>query len=160
MTADLAAAITPGFRQFLVVVGALVVGSTVLAIAASSAGPVLARRARMINRYVLLVVLAVIILFPIYITVVNSFLSPDRIAARPPTLVPPSLDFGVYGTAWNQGHISSYLFNSFAVTFVIVAGQLLTSICAAYAFAFLAFPLKRTIFVVFLATMMVPFEVV
>jgi sn-glycerol 3-phosphate transport system permease protein len=67
---------------------------------------------------------------------------------------------GGYSQAWTQGHVSSYLFNSFVVTFFIVAGQLVTSICAAYAFAFLNFPLKRTIFVVFLATMMVPFEVV
>jgi sn-glycerol 3-phosphate transport system permease protein len=160
MSADIVATLTPGFAQFLVAIGLLVVGSSVLTVAASFGGPVLARRARMINRYVLLVVLAGIVVFPIYVTVVNSFLSPDRIAARPPTLVPPSLDFGVYGKAWNEGHISSYLFNSFVVTFIIVAGQLLTSICAGYAFAYLEFPLKRTIFVVFLATMMVPFEVV
>jgi sn-glycerol 3-phosphate transport system permease protein len=42
----------------------------------------------------------------------------------------------------------------------IVAGQLVTSIFAGYAFAFLRFPFRRTIFVLFLATMMVPFEVV
>ncbi len=160
MSADIVAALTPGFAQFLAFVGALIIGSTVLAIAASFGRPALARRARTINRYVLLIVLAGIVLFPIYITVVNSFLSPDRIAARPPTLVPPNLHFGVYGRAWNEGHISSYLFNSLVVTFIIVAGQLLTSICAGYAFAFLEFPLKRTIFVVFLATMMVPLEVV
>ena len=56
--------------------------------------------------------------------------------------------------------MSSYLFNSAVVTFFIVTGQLVTSICAGYAFAFLDFPFKRTIFVVFLATLMVPFEVV
>jgi ABC-type glycerol-3-phosphate transport system permease component len=40
-----------------------------------------------------------------------------------------------------------------------VIGQLATAILAGYAFAFLDFPLKRTLFVVFLATLMVPFEV-
>ena len=45
------------------------------------------------------------------------------------------------------------------VTVVIVIGQLVTSIMAAYAFAFLEFPFRRTLFVVFLSTMMVPFEV-
>src|SRR2546421_69990 len=149
--AGIAGALTPGFRQFLLVVGGLVVASIVLAGAASFGPPVLARRVRVINRYVLLVVLAGIVLFPLFITVVNSFLTPDRIAARPPTLVPPSLEFGVYGKAWNQGHISSYLFNSLIVTLLIVSSQLLTSICAGYAFAFLEFPLRRTIFVVFLA---------
>ena len=36
---------------------------------------------------------------------------------------------------------------------------MLTAILAGYAFAFLDFPFKRTLFVVFLATLMVPFEV-
>jgi len=105
-------------------------------------------------------VLSLIVLFPIYITVVNSLLPADKIAARPPTLFPTSWLWSGYSQAWTQGHVSSYLFNSLVVTFFIVAGQLVTSICAAYAFAFLEFPLKRTIFVVFLSTMMVPFEVV
>ena len=43
---------------------------------------------------------------------------------------------------------------------IIVTGQLLTSILAAYAFAFLEFPFKRIIFVLFLTTMMIPGEVV
>ena len=38
--------------------------------------------------------------------------------------------------------MSSYLFNSFVVTFFIVAGQLVTSICAGYAFAFLRLPVQ------------------
>jgi sn-glycerol 3-phosphate transport system permease protein len=52
-----------------------------------------------------------------------------------------------------------YLVNSAIVTTIITAGQVLTAILAGYAFAFLEFPLKRTLFVVFLATLMVPFEV-
>ena len=38
-------------------------------------------------------------------------------------------------------------------------GQIVTATLAAYAFAFLEFPFKRTLFLVFLATLMVPFEV-
>ena len=45
------------------------------------------------------------------------------------------------------------------MTAIIVVGQLVTSILAAYAFAFLRFPFKRTLFVVCLATLMIPFEV-
>jgi sn-glycerol 3-phosphate transport system permease protein len=154
------AALSPGFAQFLTAIGALVVGAALLALLGSLGPPSWARRARLVNRYVLLAVLAVIVLFPIYITLVNSLISPARIAARPPTLVPTDPKFGVYETAWNQGHLSAYLFNSAVVTICIVAGQLVTSIFAGYAFAFLRFPFRRTIFVLFLATMMVPFEVV
>jgi sn-glycerol 3-phosphate transport system permease protein len=111
-------------------------------------------------RYALLTVLALIILFPIYITVVNSLLKPDQIASRPPSLFPTDPQWNTYSEAWEQGHLGRYLLNSFVVTGIVVIAQLLTSIFAAYAFAFLVFPLKRTIFFVFLATLMIPFEVV
>ena len=45
------------------------------------------------------------------------------------------------------------------MTVSIVAGQLVTSVLAAYAFAFLRFPFKRTLFLVCLGTLMIPFEV-
>ncbi len=45
------------------------------------------------------------------------------------------------------------------MTVIITGGQLVTSILGAYAFAFLRFPLKRTLFVVFIATLMLPVEV-
>ena len=111
-------------------------------------------------RYALLTLLALIILFPIYITIVNSLLKPDQIASRPPSLFPSDPQWDTYSEAWNQGHLGRYLLNSFVVTGIIVVAQLLTSIFAAYAFAFLEFPLKRTLFFVFLATLMIPFEVV
>jgi len=161
MSADrLLGVLDPGFEHFLLGVAVLLAGAIVLALVGRLGSPAIARRARVINRYVLLAVLSLIVLFPIYITVVNSLLSPDKIAARPPTLVPTHPLWSGYSQAWTEGHVSAYLFNSFVVTFLIVAGQLFTSICAGYAFAFLDFPFKRTIFVVFLATLMVPFEVV
>ena len=55
--------------------------------------------------------------------------------------------------------MGTYLKNSFIVTFIITVGQVLTAVLAGYAFAFLEFPFKRTLFLVFLATLMVPFEV-
>ena len=121
------------------------------------------RRARRVAltavRYLVLTALAVVILFPIYITVVNSLLQPEQIAKRPPTLFPTDPDWSTYSTAWTDGHLGRYLMNSFLVTVVIVVGQVVTSVLAAYAFAFLEFPSKRALFVFFLATMMVPFEV-
>jgi sn-glycerol 3-phosphate transport system permease protein len=117
------------------------------------------RRLRIFGRYVALSVLAVIVLFPIYIAVVNSLLRPTQIAARTPTFFPTSPQWHTYADAWSDGHFGTYLRNSFIQTGLIVVGQLVTSILAGYAFAFLRFPLKRTLFVVFLATLMVPFEI-
>jgi sn-glycerol 3-phosphate transport system permease protein len=117
------------------------------------------RRLRLVGRYLLLTVLAAIVLFPIYITIVNSLLRPAQIASQPPALFPAHPLWSSYQSAWVQGHFGHYLFNSIVVTILIVAGQLVTSILAGYAFAFLEFPFKRTLFLVVLASLMVPFEV-
>jgi sn-glycerol 3-phosphate transport system permease protein len=110
-------------------------------------------------RYLLLTVLAIVVIFPLYMTVVNSLLSPSQIAARPPTFFPTNPQWGSYSDAWDAGNMSRYLFNSAIVTLIITFGQVITAILAAYAFAFLEFPLKRTLFLAFLATLMVPFEI-
>jgi len=117
------------------------------------------RRLGMAGRYVLLTLLAFVVLFPVYMTVVNSLLPAERILRRPPSLFPSSPEWGQYADAWDDGHIGQYLRTSFVVTIAITIGQVVTSVLAAYAFAFLDFPLKRTTFVLFLATLMVPFEV-
>jgi sn-glycerol 3-phosphate transport system permease protein len=117
------------------------------------------RRLRIFGRYVALTVLAFIVLFPIYITIVNSLLKPSQIASRTPTFFPTDPQWHTYADAWSDGHLATYLRNSFVQTGLIVVGQLITAILAGYAFAFLRFPFKRTLFVVFLATLMVPFEI-
>jgi sn-glycerol 3-phosphate transport system permease protein len=103
--------------------------------------------------------LAFIVLFPIYITIVNSLLQPSQIASKSPTFFPTSPEWHTYADAWTDGHLATYLRNSFIQTGLIVGGQLVTAILAGYAFAFLRFPFKRTLFIVFLATLMVPFEI-
>jgi sn-glycerol 3-phosphate transport system permease protein len=113
----------------------------------------------LVGRYTLLSVLAILVVFPIYITVVNSLLTPDQIGSSSPPLFPTDPVWDTYSRAWTNGHFGDYLVNSFIVTTIIVIGQLVTAIFAGYAFAFLEFPFKRTLFVVFLATLMIPFEV-
>jgi sn-glycerol 3-phosphate transport system permease protein len=115
--------------------------------------------ANRVARYALLTVLAVIVLFPLYMTIVNSLLTPAQIASRPPKFFPTDPQWDTYRRAWDVGDMGLYLRNSFFVTVIITVGQVVTAILAGYAFAFLEFPFKRTLFVVFLATLMVPFEV-
>jgi sn-glycerol 3-phosphate transport system permease protein len=114
---------------------------------------------RTVGSYTALTVGAVVILAPIYFTVVNSLLQPDQLAHQPPPLYPHTPQWHNYVSAWTTGHLSRYMATSALMTVSIVAGQLITSTLAAYAFAFLRFPFKRTLFLVCLATLMIPFEV-
>jgi sn-glycerol 3-phosphate transport system permease protein len=115
--------------------------------------------AKKVATYLILTLLAAVVLFPVYVALVGSLLIPEQLGSRPPTLFPNHPQWHTYSDAWTTGHFATYLRNSFVMTAVITVGQVTTSILAGYAFAMLEFPFKRTIFVVFLATMMVPFEV-
>ena len=117
------------------------------------------RGLRTVGSYILLTAGAIIVLFPIYVTIVNSLLPLNQLVHQPPPLFPTHPQWHDYSAAWNGGQMSKYMATSAIMTAIIVAGQLLTSVLAAYAFAFLTFPFKRTLFVVCLATLMIPLEV-
>jgi sn-glycerol 3-phosphate transport system permease protein len=112
----------------------------------------------MAARYLALTALALVVLFPIYMTVVSSLVDPARLAGGP-VFWPSSPTWSNYSTAWQAGHMGRYLFNTTFVTVAITFGQVATAVLAGYAFAFLRFPLQRTLFVAFLATLMIPGEV-
>jgi sn-glycerol 3-phosphate transport system permease protein len=109
--------------------------------------------------YVALLVGAVIVLFPIYVLVVDSLLRPDQLVANPPVLLPTHPQFSNYSSALTTYGIGACLRNSAIQTGVIVIAQVVTSVLAGYAFAMLRFPLRRTLFFVVLGTVMIPFEI-
>jgi sn-glycerol 3-phosphate transport system permease protein len=137
-----------------------VTGAPLPAAQADVAAPRKPRRTlRTIGSYTLLTAGAIIILFPVYVTIVNSLLAPDQLVHQPPPLFPTNPQWHNYSAAWNGGQMSKYMATSAIMTAIIVMGQLVTSVLAAYAFAFLTFPLKRTLFALCLATLMIPLEV-
>jgi sn-glycerol 3-phosphate transport system permease protein len=112
------------------------------------------------GRYLLLVIMAVVVGFPIYITVVNALLTPAQIAHRPPILFPTHPQWSAFSEAWSQASLDIFLRNSLIVSVAISVLEVLTSVLAAYAFAFIRFPFRRVIFVLCLATLMVPMEAI
>lgn len=109
--------------------------------------------------YVVLTTLSIVVLFPVYMTLVRALSTPAVYAREGQPLYPVGLDWGVFARAFEIGDLGPKLVTSAVVTLIIVAAQLVTSILAAYAFAFLRFPLRRVLFVVFMATLMLPIEV-
>lgn len=117
------------------------------------------RGVRKFGRYTLLIVLAVIVLFPIYAVVLQALKTGPDSLDHPRSLLPVDLTLSTIKAAWTQGSLGRLLLNSLFVSVMVTLGVVLTSLLAAYAFAFLQFPLKGPIFVLFLATMLVPAEV-
>jgi sn-glycerol 3-phosphate transport system permease protein len=110
-------------------------------------------------QYAALTIAAIIILTPVYVTVVYSLQPVEKIFSYPPNLIVTDPQWDTYRRAFETGSLGRYLVNSFIVASAITAGQIVTSVLAAYAFAFLRFPAKNLVFLIFLATLMVPFEV-
>ncbi len=95
---------------------------------------------------------------PLYLAVVSSLLPFSSLGARPPKFFPTSPEWGTYSDAWNRANLGIYLRNSAIVAAGIVVLVVVTSILAGYAFAYLRFPGRGLVFVLFLAATMIPFE--
>src|SRR3546814_9565937 len=112
-----------------------------------------------IGRYALLVTAAAVVLFPVYCAFVIALQPTSRLLSFPGILLPTEPDLSTFSQAFEQGHLGRYLLNSAVASVLITLGQIVTSILAAYALAFLQFKGKSIIFTAFLATLIVPTEV-
>ncbi|MCL5074350.1 MAG: carbohydrate ABC transporter permease [Chloroflexi bacterium] len=110
--------------------------------------------------HLVLLVGVVIVVFPFYWMVTTSFKTLDEAVQFPPTLLPKVWMFSNWIEAWNSAPFGRYFFNSIFVSTSVTFLVLTTSVLAAYTFARIRLPGKDLIFVLFLATMMIPFEVI
>ena len=121
------------------------------------------RWVRRIPSYAVLIICAALLMFPLYVTFAYSLQPITKFVDHPPPgLWPHHPEWKNYFSssgAASATPLGRYLFNSFVMAGVITLAQLITSSLAAYAFAFLRFPGRDQLFLVFLATMMVPLEV-
>lgn len=115
---------------------------------------------RKFGRYAALSFAAFIVLFPIYSALVVAIQPASSLLDWPGILIPNEIDFGAFADAFDQGNLGRYLRNSAIQSTLTMLFQVTTSVLAAYAFAFLRFPGKRILFYAFLATLMIPTEVI
>ncbi|CDP89143.1 MULTISPECIES: carbohydrate ABC transporter permease [Mycolicibacterium] len=105
--------------------------------------------------YAALLLGAVITLLPFGLGLLTSFTSARQFATDPPLSLPrpPTLEnyVGLSGAGFGRAFVVTAL-----VTAVILLGQLVFSVLAAYAFARLEFPGRDALFWVYIATLMVP----
>ncbi|MFV8174513.1 carbohydrate ABC transporter permease [Mycolicibacterium peregrinum] len=98
---------------------------------------------------------AVVTLLPFGLGLLTSFTSAEQFATDPPLSLPapPTLEnyVGLADAGFGRAIVVTAL-----MTAVILLGQLVFSVLAAYAFARLQFPGRDTLFWVYIATLMVP----
>jgi len=117
------------------------------------------RKAKDLGWYALLSLLSLVVLFPVWMILMRALSQPISYltAGQPARPVDPEWD--VFSRAFTQGDLGRKLLTSAAVTVIIASAQVITSVLAAYAFAFLRFPFRRIAFALFMATLMLPIEV-
>ncbi|WP_020390536.1 carbohydrate ABC transporter permease [Kribbella catacumbae] len=108
--------------------------------------------------YVAVLVGAAIMLFPFLWTVITS-ITPEGSLADGPKLVVENPTLDAYRTLLDAIPMWRIILNSLGIAIASTALQLVTGSMAAYGFARLHFPLKNVVFGFYLATLMVPLQV-
>jgi ABC-type glycerol-3-phosphate transport system permease component len=108
---------------------------------------------------VVLLALGVLMVLPFYWMIVTSFQTTEKLISFPPVWFPAPAVIDHYRAALGQAAFGLYYRNSLIVATVSVAVSLLFGLFAGYAFAAIEFPLKSVMFLLILATLMVPIQV-
>ena len=110
--------------------------------------------------YVFLIVVSYFILFPLFWMISASFKPDAEIFLFPIQWIPSTFFPYNYIRAWNVMNYFLLLRNTAFITFMVVFLQLFTSTLAGYAFSKINFPERNALFLAYLATLMIPFQVV
>jgi multiple sugar transport system permease protein len=110
--------------------------------------------------HLVLIPIAVVMLIPIVWMLVTSLETLNETRHYPPVLLPHTLVPGNYTQVLQQAPFARWFVNTMIVTVATVAGNLLFCSLAGYAFARIKFFGREVVFVLLLATLMIPFQVV
>ena len=118
--------------------------------------------ARRLGKSLLLFVLflgGLLMLVPFWWMVATSVKPDDQLFVYPPEWIPRSVDFRHYARVLNVSNFGRYVLNSFVLGAVHTITYLALASVAGYAFARLRFPGREMLFIILLATMMIPQQV-
>lgn len=102
---------------------------------------------------------AIVMIAPFVWMVLSSLKQFQQVFLIPPQWIPDPWEWGNYKRSWEALPFGRAYVNSFYIALVSVTAKLITCSMAAYAFAKIRFPFREPLFILFLATMMVPHQV-
>ncbi|GIO56071.1 carbohydrate ABC transporter permease [Paenibacillus cellulositrophicus] len=109
--------------------------------------------------HIILLIGACIMALPFVWMLLSSLKDLSQVFIVPPKWIPDPFVWSNFKTSLTALPFGRAYFNSFYINIIVVASQLFTCSMAAYAFAKIRFPFREPLFVLFLATMMVPGQV-
>lgn len=130
--------------------------------AVATSNPTSRRRASPWGRlatYGYMSLLAVIFLFPFFWTVASSFKSASDVYIYPPIWIPSVLHWQNYPEVFRLVPYGTWFLNTVIVVVLGTLGVVLSGAAVAYSFGRFRYPGRDLLFIITLATMMLPFEV-
>ncbi|MGD6731617.1 MAG: carbohydrate ABC transporter permease [Pleomorphochaeta sp.] len=110
--------------------------------------------------YIILVILFFYFFIPFWWMIITSLKTFSEVYTKPYALTLQNFNFSNYPEVLKSLPFATYFKNTVIVSFFVCLGTLLTSSMAAYAFSRLNFPGRDKLFFLYLATLMVPRQVV
>lgn len=110
--------------------------------------------------YLGLAFVVLVIGMPMFWMLSSSLKTLGQIYTFPPQWIPTDPQWTNYKEAWNAVPFARFYVNSLIITAAGASLQIINGTLCAYAFAFLKFPFKNVLFLLVLAALMVPGEVV
>lgn len=109
--------------------------------------------------YLILSITGFVMAFPFFYMITSSLKTSSEVVQVPPQFFPSVIQLGNYFEVLDILPLCRQLINTTIVTLCVVIGWVVTSVLSGYAFARLEFPGRDSLFMVYLATLMVPFAV-
>ena len=107
----------------------------------------------------MLAVLTIVTLLPLVWMLSSSFKLSSEVFSFPIKWIPEKFHWENYVLIWEKIDLARYTFNSFKLSIIITAIQLLTSSFAAYGFSKCHFPGRDKLFLAYIATIAIPWQV-
>lgn len=109
--------------------------------------------------YVIIITGLLWVLTPFVWMILTAIKPAKEVLSMPPKWFPSEIRWSNFKEALKAVPFYKYLFNSIFVAVCVTAGELLTTIMAAYAFTYIPFRFKKALFLILVATMMVPSDI-
>jgi multiple sugar transport system permease protein len=113
----------------------------------------------LILAYAVVILVTLIMLAP-FVWMLSASLKLDRdVFAFPVEWIPHAPRWQNFIDIWTKIPLALFIYNTFKLTIIVTILQLLTSSFAAYAFAKLRFPYRNALFLAYIATIAMPWQV-
>jgi multiple sugar transport system permease protein len=109
--------------------------------------------------YLILVLVGVALMAPLAWLISSSLKDQGKIFTIPPEWIPNPVKWSNYAKVFDQVPFGRFYWNSVIVTFFSTTGNVVSASLVAFGFARLRFPGRNLLFLILLATVMIPYHV-